>query len=356
MNIVIVKTSSLGDIIQSMPVLNYLQSKFPQAKIDWVVEETLSSVVASHPCVHKAIPIPFQFLKKNPFSFRSIRYFFRSLKNLRGQKYDLLFDLQANCKSGFLTFVSKAKEKVGFDRKSVREWPNVFFTHTRFPSSKNENIRLQYLSLIQKYFQDANPIEITGSRFLLSPERKTYVHNMLQQTSLQTPMKIMVCPGSKWMNKQLESLTWMDFLQRIAAKYPACFLFVWGSLEEKQFCDQVSQSLNASLVAGKLEIPTWQYLMNEMDLVIAVDSSALHLSGTTQTRSFSIFGPTSANIFKPLGNRHFAFQGSCPYGKVFLKQCPKLRTCETGACIRELSGETLYTAFQRWWDSARIGI
>ena len=101
-----------------------------------------------------------------------------------------------------------------------------------------------------------------------------------------------------------------------------------------------------SVVVDRLPLPTWQNLMDEVDLVIAVDSSALHLCGTTSTPSFSIFGPTSQRVFKPMGERHFAVQGSCPYGRTFEKQCPVLRSCPTGACIKELTVEELFEAFQ----------
>lgn len=309
MKILIVKTSSLGDIIQCFPVLNYLHQIFPNVQIDWVVEDHFANVVHSQPLVHKAISKKWSAIRK--------------------ESYDYLFDLQGNCKSGWITLIARANIKVGFDFSSVREWPNIFATHIRFAPPKNSNIRLQYLSILEQFFQ-----------------KKMKRLSMKRRSS--SGKYVMVCPGSKWVNKQLKEETLRSFLQSLYEKYQMQFLFVWGTEDEKRYCEQVMLPGN-EILPKRLELHEWKNLMNEMKLVIAVDSSALHLCGTTSTPSFSIFGPTKAEVFKPFGKQHFAFQGKCPYERSFQKQCPILRTCSTGACIRDIQTEELVQAFSAWW-------
>jgi heptosyltransferase-1 len=141
-------------------------------------------------------------------------------------------------------------------------------------------------------------------------------------------------------------------LQRIHGRLNASFLFIWGDSAEKAYCEEIQRCFpDRSLLVDRLPLPTWQNLMNEVDLVIAVDSSALHLCGTTSTPSFSVFGPTKPDIFKPIGHRHFSFEGKCPYGRTFAKTCPILRSCPTGACIRELTAEEIFQAFAKWWET-----
>ena len=84
--------------------------------------------------------------------------------------------------------------------------------------------------------------------------------------------------------------------------------------------------------------------MAEMDLVLAVDSLTLHLAGTTSTKTFSVFGPSAAE-YQPEGERHQTYQGKCPYGRLFEKRCPVLRTCSTGACTRGIEGKQLFLNF-----------
>lgn len=344
-NILIIKTSSLGDIVQAFSVLDDLHSRIPNAAIDWAVEAAFSPIVAAHPLVRRAIPLNIK-KRKNLWS---------ALLDLRKEKYDLIFDLQGNCKSGILTFLACGKVKVGYGLKSVREWPNILATHIRFNVSKEKNIRLYYLGLIEAYFNRPSPPEIQGVRFKIDPIEKEKISQILSR--VPTSLKIMVCPGSKWINKQLTPSTLIAFLKKLEQAYQASFLLIWGDEAEKALCEEVHSQLRNSFVIDRLPLPTWQNLMSEVQLVIAVDSSALHLCGTTSTPSFSVFGPTSPNVFKPLGQRHYAFQGVCPYGRTFEKQCPVLRTCPTGACIRNLTADQLFEAFKNWQklSNANIG-
>lgn len=332
-SILIVKTSSLGDIIQSFVVLNALKARFPHAKIDWVVEAVHAPIVASHPLVSRVIPL----------DIKHRTGLWKGVQELRSASYDLIFDLQGNCKSGVITWLSIGKVKVGYDLRSVREWPNVLSTHKRFFVSKEQNIRLFYLGLIEAYCPSSQKIDPEGVCFVI--ENREQIEKILDQTD--PSFRIMVCPGSQWTNKQLKFETLLLFLQKIEAAHHPSFLLVWGDEPSRQQCLTLQQSLQKAYVLEKLSIPVWQNLMNEMDLLIAVDSSALHLCATTQTPTFSIFGPTSANVFKPVGPQHVAFQGSCPYHQVFTKQCPRLRSCPTGACIRDLEAEEIFQALQK---------
>ncbi len=340
--ILIIKTSSLGDIVQTLNVLDDLRSRFPSVAIDWAVEACFQPIVAAHPLVRRAIPLDIK-KRQNLWS---------SLKELRKEEYDIVFDLQANCKSAVITFLSRGRVKVGYGLKSVREWPNILATHVRFDISRQKNIRAFYLELIEKYFKKPTPKESEGVCFNISEEEKGKVSTIL--AAAPSNYQVMVCPGAKWANKQVKLEVWVEFLQLIEEEYQASFLFMWGDENEKVLCRQLAASLKLAVVVDKLPIPTWQNLMSEMDLVLAVDSSALHLCGTTSTPSFSIFGPTSPDVFKPIGERHCAIQGACPYGRTFQKQCPVLRSCPTGACIKNLTAQELFAAFQNRRESLRL--
>jgi len=380
MFILIVKTSSLGDIIQAFSVLDDLHRRFPFVAIDWAVEAPFYPIVAAHPLVRRAISLDIK-KRKNLWS---------GMRELRREKYDLVFDLQGNCKSGAITLLSRGKVKVGYSFSTVREWPNVLATDIRFKVSRHQNIRTFYLALMECYFQTPRGLSknkmkhfdsarqsqiegfrpergnlslcgkgdeegrfgkvaaIRGVRFHIKPEEKEKISRIL--VKLPSKLRIMVCPGSQWVNKQLRPQTWIAFLQKIEQAYPVSFLLIWGNEAERTLCEELAARLKAAFVVDKLPLPTWQNLMDEVDLVIAVDSSALHLCGTTSTPSFSIFGPTSLQVFKPFGQRHFAIQGRCPYKQEFEKQCPLLRSCPTGACIKELTAEALFEALQNQCD------
>lgn len=344
MKLLIVKTSAIGDVIQTFPVLEYLRNKFPDAQIDWIVEEGIAPLLRAHPLIDHVIEIRSKAWRKHPFQLETRKEFCAFSAQLRKTHYDFLFDLQGNAKSAVVTGCARAKSKVGFGWKSVREKSNLLVTTQRFNPPSHLNIRSKYLHLVQSALDDSEPFEAQGVKLNLSSSEK----DRLQIDLTQKRPRLMVCFGSKWPNKQLEKKTLLSLLQKIFADCNPSYFFIFGDEEEKRFAQELSAHFQDSHALGNLSLPLWQAFMWEMDGVIAVDSAALHLCGTTQTPSFSIFGPSLASCYKPSEERHLAVQGACPYGKTFPVRCPALRTCATGACIRDLHADALFDAYKSW--------
>jgi len=337
-NILIVKTSSLGDIVQSFPVLHFLHQLFPSVTIDWVVEKKFISLITSHPLIRHAISMDREHL-------------FSSIRKLRQISYDVVFDLQGNSKSALMTLLARSKMKVGFGFQSVSEWPNILATHRRFNVSHHLNIRLQYLSVIAQFFSISLPTSVNDTLLQMNGFEKTLLDSFV---AMKRGCCMMVCPGAQWANKQVSLEVMISFLSCVQEMCHSFFFLMWGSMAEKQFCEKIQEAFpDQSAMIEKLSLPLWQNLMSQMDVVIAMDSGALHLCGTTATASFSIFGPTSSDIFKPIGDQHVSFQGTCPYGKTFHKRCPILRSCPTGGCIKNISPDELFQSFSIWWNARK---
>ena len=349
-SILIVKTSAIGDVIQTFPVLHYLRARFPEAEIDWVAERSIVPLLKAHPLLSQVIPIDTRRWRKEPFSQETRLAFSQFKGQLRKKRYDVLFDLQGNAKSAVVTLCANANTKVGYSWRSVREKCNLFATNQRIYVPSDGNIRSKYLRLVQSYYGDEKPFEFHGVRLLLNEEEQ----KRLEATSVHVPT-LMVCFGSKWQNKQLDPTSWLQFLTRLSQERPISFLFIYGDEREKAQAEEFASHFpDRSQVVGELSLPLWQALMWKVEAVLAVDSAALHLCGTTATPSFSVFGPSLSTIYKPLEERHASFQGTCPYGLTFPQRCPKLRTCKTGACIRSLNGDVLFDAFQNSSSKQRI--
>jgi heptosyltransferase I len=344
----IVKTSSLGDIIQTFPSLSYLRRKFPYAQIDWVVEKSFAELILTHPDVNNVHLIDSKTWRKGVFShWKEVLQFRKELQKIT---YDAVFDLQGNVKSGFITSLVRSPSKVGFGWKTVHEKPNTLFTNKRYNPPQGVNIREDYLLVVKGFFADQ--AEFIDQRTLLriSPDQEKEMEQILSKPELSQGPKVMVCPGSAWSNKQLTKESLVDFLTRLQGYLACSFVFVWGSQAEQLLVQELHVKLPQSILLNRLSLPILQNLMDQMDLVVAMDSLPLHLAGTTKTKTFSVFGASLASKFKPAGGHHHALQGTCPYGRQFDKRCPILRTCPTGACIRSLSGETVFESFQRQWN------
>ncbi len=332
-------------MIQAFLVLDYLRQRFPHAQIDWVAEKSVVDLLSAHPSLSHVLSVDFKHWRKAPFSTHTLRAAHACYKQLRKTQYDLLFDLQGNGKSALVTACAKAKVKVGFGFRSAREKTNLLATHVRF-NVPEAPIRSKYLQLVQDYFKDTEKTEPQCVRLTLNAQENNRLNALL---AVKKAPWLMIAPHSKWANKQLDQETLGRLLTSIAARFPFSFLFIYGNEEEKRIADALASHFpERSLSIGNLTLPLWQALMYVSHGVLAVDSAALHLCATTPTPSFSVFGPSIASVFKPAGERHAAIQGSCPYGKTFVKQCPLLRTCPTGACLKNLSADALFERFCSW--------
>jgi heptosyltransferase I len=337
----IVKTSSLGDIIHAFPVVNYLKNKFPDAQIDWVVEEHFSELVKAHPHINQVFCINTHAWRK--FNFKGILTFRNSL---RKNSYDAIFDLQGNTKSGFCTLQGKSPIKVGFAKESIHEWPNLLFTNRKYNPQKGLNVREENLFLVQSFFNEKHIYNDSAITLKISQEQSAHIDSILANEVIQSRSKVMICPGSAWPNKRMTEESLASLLQQMQKEMQCGFMFIWGSPGERAVSLRLQQQFpRNSILVERLPLSTLQNLMSRIDWVVAMDSLPLHLAGTTKTSTLSIFGASSANKYRPIGSQHHTFQGACPYGRIFERRCPILRTCPTGACIRNLNGTEVFDAF-----------
>jgi heptosyltransferase-1 len=315
MKILIIKTSALGDIVQTFPAVQCIKQAVPDACIDWVVEKSCRSLVEAHPLVNQAHVVDTKKWRKK-FSWKEIK---ASIQAIRATNYDVVFDFQGNVKSGIIMGLARAKTKVGFGRKSVPEFPNLLFSNMKVDPRTGNNIREDYMALVEAW----------------SGRKGAFEKTLLKVNETEAPLdgpNIMVCPGSNWDNKKLPRPKLLELLQQ----YEGTFWIIQNSPEEKKEAEAIQKELKTAHVMNSLSLPALQQKMLQMDLVIAMDSLPLHLAGEAGVPTLSVFGPSLAAKYKPLGTIHQSIQGTCPYGRTFPKRCPILRTCPTGACIKDL--------------------
>jgi heptosyltransferase I len=352
--ILIVKMSALGDIVHALPVLQFLKQCHPDCEVDWVVEQPYAELIQAHPLVNRAICVQTKKWRSQPFKRATWQQIVQFIHELRRCQYDLLLDLQGNSKSGLVTAAARCTFKVGFAYPAVSEWLNLLATHRKYHPPKDRNVREEYLFLAQCALGNFEEKVNGDIKLNLTAQEKIQIQPILENLQSSSNLKVLVCIGSNWVNKQLSKETLKTFLECLGKQYKANFYFIWGNPVEKSIAEELIHSLDPfALLVHKVSLPSLQHLMMQVDVVFAMDSLPLHLAGITSTPTYSVFGASSAHKYKPIGEHHEAFQGSCPYGKKFEKRCHMLRTCKTGACIKHLEGEKLFNHFNSWWLSLK---
>lgn len=347
--------SSLGDLIHAFPVIEYLKRIHPESEIDWVAEKPFAELVRAHPQINHVLEVQTKKWRAGYFRKENRREILEFYRNLRGNFYDLILDLQGNTKSAFVTGVAKGKLKAGFSIATVPEWPNILTTRRRFNPPAGNNIRDDYLFLAQSASDDFRRPEHKEIRLLLTEEQNGKLEELLQSLTLFSGPKVLLCLGSNWKNKQLSKRTIQEFLVHSEKRLNPHYVFAWGTSDEKSIVDELAARFtDRSTILPKISLPLLQNVMANMDLIVAMDSLPLHLAGTTSTPTYSIFGASSARKYKPFGHMQEAYQGSCPYGRHFEKRCPILRTCPTGACVKQIDAARLFEHFYSWWQKISI--
>ncbi|MCF7806798.1 MAG: glycosyltransferase family 9 protein [Simkaniaceae bacterium] len=341
MKVLIVKMSSIGDILQTFFAVDYIKKKHPGAIVHWLCDTRFKDIVESHPHVDSVIDVDTKHLRNT--SFKKI---LKDIARLKSLKYDLLFDLQGNIKSSIISLFIQAPIKAGYEFRSAPEWPHALTMTHRYPVQKDEPIVHQYLSILQQYFKDREEYVFPKIRLNLSQSDIDF----LSQTRIEIPINcLMICFGSNWKNKRMKKRHLIALLKSIAKEYQVHFIFIYKSEEEKLLAKQLGLIFSSQAqVVGNLSIPLWQYLMSKCRGVISMDSAALHLAAHLRLKTFAFFGPSNAQIYNPLGKEHMAYQGPCPYQVQFVKRCPFLRTCETGDCMHSIDLDLAFVQIKRW--------
>lgn len=352
MRILLVKTSALGDIVHCFQVARYIKQHIPNAFIGWVVEKPFAELVKANPDVDKTYLIESKRWRKGLFSrsvWREVRQFRRDLKD---EPFDLVIDLQGNIKSALITATARSKRKVGFAVPYVAERPSILTTNERYLPPAGGNIRDDYLYLAHKAIN--GPLlksrDLPSVQLKMTEQQAQANRQFLQSLPSDVPYKVMVFPGAAWKNKQLSESDLQGFLQETERYLGRGILLAWGSADEHALAKRLEEKLQHAKVMDRLALPQLQNLIGSMQLVIAMDSLPLHLAATVQVPTYSFFGPSEAQKYAPQGDMHGVYQGACPYGVSFTRRCPKLRTCETGNCIRKIEVDPVFEGFKVWWE------
>lgn len=339
----VVKLSALGDVLQALSVLPYL----PKGRVDWVCEAASASLLSLCPGIERVITLDIKKWKKTGFRHKATRsQIALALTELRKRKYDYIFDLQGNTKSGVVTFFSRGRHKVGLAWKDLAEAPNFLFTHHHIPMDRGKDMRQRYCSCIENFVKTKSLSSDYKRFFTPSWQRMDgTLKKTVDELVFTQNIGSILAPGSAWKNKRLSKECCNSIIQWLKEEGVSERVgVIWGDEAEYTFARELVEANSNLVLIDRVQLPQLAYLLSRVQFVISSDSLPLHLAYWVNTPTFSLFGPSSARIYAP--DAHAFWQGTCPYGVHFNKRCPVLRTCETGACLSHFPPLELKRALQ----------
>lgn len=300
MRILIIKTSSMGDIIHTLPALTDAGKIYPDIKFDWVVEESFAEIPTWHPLVNKVIPVALRRWRKNIWQAIRSGEWQKFYRELRAEKYDYVIDAQGLIKSGFITFFTRGL-KCGYDRHSVWE-PLACLTYQNTASVNPEQ---HAVDRVRQLFAKILKYELT---------EKT-PHYGIDLNRLPTPTQeneyVVFLHGTTWSTKHWPENYWAALLKQVNnAGYKV--LLLWGNQIEQERATRLAQN-NIAQVMPKLKLAEIATLIAHAKAIVAVDTGLGHLAAALHAPTISLYGPTNSALTGTMGPNqiHISAEFSC---------------------------------------------
>jgi heptosyltransferase I len=285
----IVRLSSIGDIVHALPAVAALGEEFPRAEIHWVVESRYALLLEGNPYLHRVVKLDTLGWRRRLTTGATLRDIGRGLRALRASRYEAAIDFQGLWKSAVVAWLSRARERIGFAKRWLRE-PSaaVLYTQRISPHERKHVIEMD-LELVEQLGAHAPRWQFPLPR---TAADDTYVETQL--AALGAKDFIIINPGGGWRSKCWPPENYAELMQRLEGILPEQILLT-GSPGEEDLIAAILQGAG-SRRARYLPTTLVQFiaLARRARLFIGGDTGPLHLAAAVGTPIVGIFGPTDA--------------------------------------------------------------
>jgi 3-deoxy-D-manno-octulosonic-acid transferase/heptosyltransferase-1 len=337
LRILVVKMSSIGDVIHTLPAVNALRRHFPNAHITWLVEESAAAVVASHQAVDRVLVSKRKLWVKGllgPSPLRNLRDMFRFMAELRDTRYDIIIDFQGLMKSAFMVRLSRGARKIGYDK--TREYSYLALNEQVPPYDVDKHAVFRYLHLVEQLNVDAGAPAFNVS--FGEAERQRVISLLREEGWIGQPI-VAINPMAKWKTKLWPTKNFAQ-LADLLTRACRCFVVFTGSLADQEVVAAIvsETGYHCADFSGQTDLKELAALYKMSDCVIATDTGPMHLSAAVGTPVVALFGPTAPWRTGPFGEGHKIVRANESCSPCFEKRC------DTVECMKNISPEEVLEA------------
>ena len=336
-NILIVKLSAIGDLVHTLPFLEVLKRQFPQAKIDWVVEEGASDIILGHPHIRRVIVSRRKaWVKRLRGSgsprltvFQEMREF---VKELRACRYDMVIDVQGILKSGILVRLTTGGRKIGMS--GSREGASLFINEPAVKVDCSQHAIDRTLTVAK--FLGCETGGWKGQIPIFDENRRT-VDNLLEKNGLGGRVLLAINPIAKWDTKLWEADRFGILADRLQETLDCDIVFT-GGREDRSVIEEISEKMEKKPVnfAGVTGLKDLACLYTRCRLLVTTDTGPMHMAAAMGCPTVALFGPTAPWRTGPYGQGHKVITGDVECRPCFRKKCDEM------TCMKEISVNRVY--------------
>ena len=330
MKILILKPSSLGDVIHALPVLRLLRLHFRTAEIFWWIDSALAPLIEGDADLTGVV----RFERKRWGKPQFWPEMFRSVRWLRAQNFDLVIDLQCLARSATFAWLARGKFLVGLDevREGARGFYDLavprkdFFTHA-----------------VDWYLSVLPPLGVpVHKNFVWLPERANVAADIERKWpaenskfKIQNSKLILFQPGARWENKRWPVQHFAELVRALAAKFPEAHFAILGSADDRALGEKISQAAPEKTwnLCGATSLPEMIEWVRRCDLLITNDTGPMHVAAAIGKPLVALFGPTEPRRTGPYGQLENVLRLDLPCSPCLKPVCAFEKTDE---CLRAL--------------------
>lgn len=314
MRVLLIKTSSMGDLFHTFPALTDAARAIPDVSFDWMVEEAFVDIPTWHPQVKRVIPVALRRWRKQLFA-KSTRHEWHLLRaQLREQRYDLILDAQGLVKSAVLGFLATGK-RGGLDFKSARESFASFAYQEKYTVNFEQHAVIRMRQLFAAALRYPMPLSspifgLEGERFAPVDANQDYVLFLF---------------GTTWSSKQWPEAYWRILADQL--RQQGLMIRLCGNTpDEMAAAERIAAGNPAVEILPRLSISEMARWIAYARGVVSVDTGFGHLAAALNIPTVSVYGSTNPAFTGAIGDQSVQLAADFPCSPCLQRECTYRQT------------------------------
>ena len=345
--VLVIKPSSLGDVIHSLPLVHALKRHYPSCHIGWVVQKNLVSLLEPDPNIDRIFPIDIPSTSEPAATVRTyVRALSKTvtcLKKLRlefaDNPHDLILDLHASFRSGLIGRMNRGGHRLGF--AEAKELNTLFQSKLIHCASNTLHAVDKNLEFAKHLRINVEPIDF---QLFLGLGAEVEASSFLEQSGASVKHRLVYAnPATRWATKFWNERAWADLADKLILELNS-FVIFGGSSAELHYVDRIVSLMNQTPVvaAGRLSPIGAAAIIRASDVYVGVDSGPMHMAALLGKPVVALFGPTDPAKVGPYGHGHSVIrvEGLSCLG------CRK-SVCIDKRCMNGISAESVFEEIKR---------
>jgi len=319
--ILIIKPSSIGDVVHSLPFISLIKKTFPHSSVHWVIASGLESLLEGHPLIDHIWIIHKDRWKNIKRIISTLSEIRRLADSLKKEQYDLVVDLQGLFRSGLISWLTCSPVRAGF--ADGREGSSFFYTH-KIDGGENIHAVDRYLKIAHFLGCPVSDIEFP---FVPVPSP-----TLLKDLSLIPYRYAVFIPGARWETKKWP----VEFFGDVASQLDMPVAVIGGK-EDIGLAEAIKKrsAHNVISLAGRTSLSELVPILAHSQFVLTNDTGPMHIAAALDRPIIALFGPTDPVRTGPYGKNNRILTAQAPCAPCFDKKCSNI-CCMAGITVEQV--------------------